>query len=173
MYQYAFLSLSRDYAYIVLSIAAAFLFPRVFSGSWFWIMPDVVALVVFYHLRFSAAIFGIIAAWISGLILDIWRQDLLGQNALMFALIAFLWQSWQRRSRRPSQHILLQGWIVALAAIVHKLSDALLHHHLVSLFSWANVIAIFTGGLLCAIIWWIVENFKHVDDFPDKFHKFY
>lgn len=68
---------------LVLSIA---LFPL----GWFEFRPEWLGLVVFYWTFRAPAQFGILTAWVLGLLLDVLEATPLGVNALGMAVIAFL-----------------------------------------------------------------------------------
>lgn len=62
------------------------LFPMDFA-QW---RPEWMALVVFYWVLRAPQSFGILTAWVLGLMVDVLRADILGLNALAMAFLAFL-----------------------------------------------------------------------------------
>ena len=64
--------------------------------------PSFVALVVVYWSIFAPHAGGIFAAWLAGLALDVFKGDVLGQNALALALVAYIAMSLHQRLRNQT-----------------------------------------------------------------------
>lgn len=100
------------------------LFPQSLSH---W-RPEWVGLVVIYWVLRAPNTFGVITAWILGLLVDVLRADILGMNALAMALIAYLvLAAHQRLQMFPlAQQSLLVFLLVGLAQmVVHFLHQIL------------------------------------------------
>ncbi|WP_417547057.1 rod shape-determining protein MreD [Marinobacter segnicrescens] len=67
-------------------VASISLFPQ----GWFEFRPEWLALVVFYWTYRAPAQFGILTAWVLGLLLDVLEATPLGVNGLAIAVVAFL-----------------------------------------------------------------------------------
>jgi rod shape-determining protein MreD len=67
-----------------------------------WLRPAWVVLVVFYWVMALPQRFGLVAAWITGLLLDVLYADLLGVNGLCLAALTFVTWSFYERLRMYS-----------------------------------------------------------------------
>lgn len=87
-------------AHIALSLAAALLLNLLpWSGTWLWIKPDFVALVVLYWCIEQPRRVGFVAAWVLGLFMDVADGTLFGQHALAYSILAFAGIVLHRRVR--------------------------------------------------------------------------
>ena len=93
------------------------------NSAFYYSAPDLVLLILFYQLSYASEYFRVVAAWVVGLFVDVWSMAWLGENALIFALIAFLWQlSWRWLSSLSS---LSQGLIVGVCVGCYRLLRSL------------------------------------------------
>ncbi len=77
-------------AFIAFTLIAALIINFLpWSGPWFAVKPDFVALVVLYWCIQQPRKLGFAAAWLMGLIMDIADGSLLGQHALAYSVLAF------------------------------------------------------------------------------------
>ena len=67
------------------------------SGVWVQIKPDFVLLVLLYWMLRAPHLCNIGTAWFAGLMIDLVNGDLFGQNALAYALTAFIAVVYQKR----------------------------------------------------------------------------
>jgi rod shape-determining protein MreD len=66
------------------------------------VRPSFIAVVVIYWGIFSPHAGGIFAPWLAGLALDVFKGDVLGQNALAIALVAYIAMSLHQRLRNQT-----------------------------------------------------------------------
>ncbi len=72
---------------------------------WPWldnVRPSFIALVIIYWGIFAPHAGGIFAAWLAGLALDVFKGEVLGQNALAVALLAYIAISLHQRLRNQT-----------------------------------------------------------------------
>ena len=89
-------NLSRRRVYFTL-LGALLLQLLPFSGWLLQIKPDFLLLALLFWLLRAPNICNIGIAWTAGILMDLISGDLFGQNALAYALIAFLAVMYQRR----------------------------------------------------------------------------
>ena len=99
-------------SYVVALLLSAIPLPEPFSGWW----PAWVPLLVIYWCLTLPGRTGMVAAWLSGLALDMLTGALLGQNALGMALVAYLTLRAHRQVRvfRLGQQSILVGLCLLL-----------------------------------------------------------
>src|SRR5690349_99977 len=83
------------------------------------VWPSVIGLVVIYWSIFAPHAGGIFAPWIGGLALDVFKGDVLGQNALAMALIAYITMTLHQRLR--NQTLVQQSLFVCLMLYVSEI----------------------------------------------------
>jgi rod shape-determining protein MreD len=66
------------------------------------VRPSFIGLVVIYWSIFAPHAGGIFAPWLAGVALDVFKGDVLGQNALAMALIAYITMSLHQRLRNQT-----------------------------------------------------------------------
>jgi rod shape-determining protein MreD len=76
------------------------------------VRPSMIGLVVIYWAIYSPHAGGIFAPWLAGLALDVFKGDVLAQNALAMALIAYITMTLHQRLR--NQTLVQQSIFVAL-----------------------------------------------------------
>ena len=81
--------------------------------------PRWVALVLFYWIISLPHRFGLVAAWISGLILDVLQGGLLGQQALAFLVVGYIAASLYQRMRMFS--VWQQSMIIFAAMFIAEM----------------------------------------------------
>jgi len=79
------------------------------------VRPSFVAMVVIYWSIFAPHAGGIFAPWLAGLVLDVFKGDVLGQNALAVALVAYLVMKFHQRLRNQT---MVQQSLVVFAMLV-------------------------------------------------------
>lgn len=67
-----------------------------------WARPSFIGLVVVYWSLFAPHAGGIFAPWLAGLALDVFKGDVLAQNALAMALVAYITMSLHQRLRNQT-----------------------------------------------------------------------
>ncbi len=75
-----------------------------------WVRPSFVGIVIIYWSLFAPHAGGIFAPWLAGLALDVFKGDVLAQNALAMALVAYITMSLHQRLR--NQTLLQQSLFV-------------------------------------------------------------
>lgn len=100
-------------------VLAIFSLPEFLPDYLAYARPHWVALVLFYWIISLPHRFGLITAWISGLILDVLQGGLLGQQALAFLVIAYFAASSYQRMRMFS--VWQQAIIIFAAMLVAEL----------------------------------------------------
>lgn len=66
------------------------------------VRPSFVGIVVIYWAIFAPHAGGIFAPWLAGLALDVFKGEVLGQNALAIALVAYIAMSFHQRLRNQT-----------------------------------------------------------------------
>ena len=66
------------------------------------VRPSFVGIVVIYWAIYAPHAGGIFAPWLAGLALDVFKGDVLGQNALAIALVAYIAMSFHQRLRNQT-----------------------------------------------------------------------
>jgi rod shape-determining protein MreD len=66
------------------------------------VRPSFIALVIIYWSVFAPHAGGIFAAWLAGLALDVFKGDVLAQNALAIALVAYIAMTLHQRLRNQT-----------------------------------------------------------------------
>jgi rod shape-determining protein MreD len=66
------------------------------------VRPSFIALVIVYWSIYAPHAGGIFAPWLAGLALDVFKGDVLGQNALAVALVAYVAMSLHQRLRNQT-----------------------------------------------------------------------
>ena len=122
-----------------------------FSGLLLQIKPDILLLVLLFWLLRAPYICNIGVAWTAGILMDLISGDLFGQNALAYALTAFLALSYQRRIILFT--VLQQSAYIFLLLFVNQIILLLLKSFTGSeYFGWTYFLPSVTGILL----WYIV-----------------
>jgi rod shape-determining protein MreD len=78
------------------------------------VRPSFIGLVVIYWGIYAPHAGGIFAPWLAGLALDVFKGDVLGQNALAIALVAYIAMSLHQRLRNQT---LVQQSLFVFAAL--------------------------------------------------------
>lgn len=110
--------------------------------------PQFVLLIIFYWLLRSPFLHGVMFAWFSGLLLDIFVGELLGRHAIVFALCAYLIRLVQQRLHHFG--VLHQAMLVLFMVLVSQL----LLHSITLIFrvGWEGSLSI-APAITSAIIW--------------------
>ena len=139
------------YIGIALLLALALLFQVNSGASIFYLKPDLVLLLLFYQLSYGDEHFRVLAAWVMGLIVDVWTQSYLGLSAFIFAFIAFLWQwSWGRLANLSS---LNQGLIIGMVVGGYRALRTF-YSGLTPEFGWLWLLC-FIGGIVIHTLLWM------------------
>ncbi|OEY65213.1 rod shape-determining protein MreD [Marinobacter sp. X15-166B] len=99
-----------------------------FPVGWFQFRPEWLGLMVFYWTFRAPAQFGIVGAWVLGLLLDVLEATPLGVNAMAMALVAFLVLTTQQRLRMfplPQQCLLVFLVLGINQMLVHFIKQVL------------------------------------------------
>ena len=83
------------------------------------VRPSFIGLVIIYWSIFAPHAGGIFAPWLAGLALDVFKGDVLGQNALAMALVAYISMSLHQRLR--NQTLVQQSLFVYLVLTLNEL----------------------------------------------------
>ena len=82
------------------------------------VRPSFVGIVVIYWAIYAPHAGGIFAPWLAGLALDVFKGDVLGQNALAIALVAYVAMSFHQRLR--NQTLIQQSLFVFAVLTVNE-----------------------------------------------------
>lgn len=123
--------------------------------GWFEFRPEWLALMVFYWTYRAPAQFGIITAWVLGLLLDVLEATPLGVNALGMAAVAFLVLTVHQRLRMFP--ILQQSILVFLLVginqmLVHFIKQILGADTSGFAYLWPAVTSAFLWLVLCPVL---------------------
>jgi rod shape-determining protein MreD len=89
---------------------------------WDWlsvVRPSFIGLVIIYWSIYAPHAGGIFAPWIAGVALDVFKGDVLGQNALAIALIAYITMTLHQRLR--NQTLVQQSLFVCLMLYANQI----------------------------------------------------
>jgi len=137
---------NRRLVYFTL-VAALLLQLLPFSGVLLQIKPDFLLLVVLFWLLRAPNICNIGQAWTAGILMDLVTGDVLGQNALAYAITAFLAVMYQRRLILFSA--LQQSLYVLLLLFVNEVILLLLKSFSgIEYFGWTYFVPSLTGVML-------------------------
>ena len=123
--------------------------------DWRWLRLEFVVLIVIYWLVHEPQYFGLYAAWWVGLLQDIIQLDILGPNALLLSIVAYICQLFYRRIQNYG--IWQQSGLIFVLIGVHSffnhwingLTDsdvstpAILVNALITAFLWPLVVYLF------------------------------
>ena len=117
--------------------------------KWYWLRPEFVALMVIYWSIYATENFGIFAAWCLGLLQDIVEFGLLGQNALVLAIIAYICQISHKRILHYT--VWQQAGCVCLLLIIYLTFD----HWITGITAYEKGATPFflSSALITAFIW--------------------
>ncbi len=123
--------------------------------GWFEFRPEWLALMVFYWTYRAPAQFGVISAWVLGLLLDVLEATPLGVNALGMAAVAFLVLTVHQRLRMFP--ILQQSILVFLLVginqmLVHFIKQILGADTSGFAYLWPAVTSAFLWLVLCPVL---------------------
>lgn len=139
-------NLNRRLVYFSL-VAALILQLLPFSGTLLQIKPDFLLLALLFWLLRAPSICNIGMAWSAGILMDLVTGDLFGQNALAYAITAFLAVMYQRRLILFTT--LQQSVYVFLLLFVNQVILLLLKSFSGSeYFGWTYFVPSFTGIML-------------------------
>lgn len=139
-------NLNRRRVYFSL-VAALILQLLPFSGTLLQIKPDFLLLALLFWLLRAPSICNIGMAWSAGILMDLVTGDLFGQNALAYAITAFLAVMYQRRLILFTT--LQQSVYVFLLLFVNQVILLLLKSFSGSeYFGWTYFVPSFTGIML-------------------------
>jgi rod shape-determining protein MreD len=82
------------------------------------VRPSFVALVIIYWSVYAPHAGGIFAPWLAGLALDVFKGEVLAQNALAVALVAYITMSFHQRLR--NQTLIQQSIFVFLMLLLNE-----------------------------------------------------
>ena len=137
---------------MVLSFLVAFVLMAMPMGfEWRWYRPEFVVLLVIYWSMYTPQYFGLTAAWLMGLGLDLITFSPLGLHGLCTLLVAYIAHLTHQRMRN---YVLWhQGvWMFILVGVYHLLS-----HWLTNFLGYAQATPAFLiSALLSGFIWPLV-----------------
>ena len=112
------------------------------------VRPSFIALVVVYWSIYAPHAGGIFAAWLGGLALDVFKGDVLAQNALAMALVAYIAMSLHQRLRNQTliQQSLFVFAVLALNEFVVWGIEGWTGHSVTSSWRWLQ-------PLIGAMLW--------------------
>jgi rod shape-determining protein MreD len=151
----------QDYSLILASIFFACILTIVpFPDGTAEFRPEWIAMVAFYWAAFKPDRFGISAAWMCGLLLDVMDGTFLGMQAFTVAAIAYVALVMQHRlSKYPFSY---QSVIVFLTVGIHLTAV----HWLQGLFSvvsggYSYLIPALSSGLLWTVVALLLMSLQH------------
>ena len=119
-----------------------------------YLIPDLVLIFLFYQLSYAQEHFRVVSAWVVGLMVDVWSQAWLGENAFLFAFIAFLWQwSWAQLDNLASfNQGLIVGLCIALYHLVRTFNAGFMPDY-----SWSWVLAFAASIVIHCALWVLIS----------------
>ena len=100
---------------VVAMVLAVFHLPETLPQWLGWLRPSWIVLVVFYWVMALPQRFGMISAWVTGLLVDVLHADPLGVNGFCLAALTFVTWSFYERLRMYS--IAQQAGVVLLMVL--------------------------------------------------------
>ena len=119
------------------------------------VRPAFVALVIIYWSIYAPHAGGIFAPWLAGIALDVFKGEVLAQNALAIALIAYITMSLHQRLRNQTlvQQSLFAFVMLSLNEVVVWGIEGWSGHSVSSSWRW---IQLMVGAMLWPFIAWLV-----------------
>jgi rod shape-determining protein MreD len=119
------------------------------------VRPAFVALVIIYWSIYAPHAGGIFAPWLAGIALDVFKGEVLAQNALAIALIAYITMSLHQRLRNQTlvQQSLFAFVMLALNEVVVWGIEGWSGHSVSSSWRWIQPMV---GAMLWPFIAWLV-----------------
>ena len=134
--------------------------------DWRWLRPEFVTLMVAYWLVHEPQYFGLYAAWWVGLLQDIIQLDILGPNALLLSIVAYICQLFYRRIHNYG--VWQQSGLIFVLIGVHSFFNSWISG---STDGGVSTPAVLINALITAFLWpLIVYLFKSLTGQP-AFHR--
>lgn len=122
-------------------------------GGWSWLAPSWILVMLLFWVNDKGGLFGIIMAWIFGILVDVWTGAPLGQNALLFIvasfIITFMYKDF-RLVEPPAQALLIMSIVFA-----YKVLSDILSSRMVTLLDLSTLSYLGTG-ITSSIVWLIL-----------------
>lgn len=128
-----------------------------FPMDWFEFRPEWLGLVVFYWTFRAPAQFGILLAWVFGLLLDVLEATPLGVNAMAMGLIAFLVLTVHQRLRMfpiPQQCVMVFLLLGINQMLVHFIKQLLGADNVGFGYLWPAV----TSAVIWPLVYVLLDN---------------
>lgn len=124
-----------------------------------WLAPPWVTLAVIYWVLMRPAQFGVISAWIVGLVLDVAQGSLLGQHALTLALVAWVVLRFHLQIRVfPLWQLTLTVLaLLATEAFLNLWIDGVTGHASLGLARWGGVVS---GAVLWPVVMALMDRVR-------------
>lgn len=122
----------------------------------FW-NPDWVLYFLIFWVLASPYKWGIVSSWLVGILMDVLTGRLLGQHALIYAVVSFICLKFYKRVRHFPliQQEVFVFWCLLMA---HTLGFCIESIQNPSRFEWVLFLPVISGTLLWPIAWLILRN---------------
>ena len=148
------------YAVLTMLVAIVLESLEIMWGSWSWIFPAWVLTMLLFWVSNRDSGFGIIMAWIFGMIMDVWAGTPLGQHCLLFIAASFIVTFMYKDFRLVEP--LAQALVIAAIVLAYKLLNDMLSFGVNALLD-ISTLAYLGTGVASSIVWLIL-----VLSFPPK-----
>lgn len=156
MKQIRYSNSSALYLQVVLSFLFAFCCMIIpVHPAYKWLRPDLVTLVLIYWVANAPQHFGVIFAFVVGLIFDLLSGMLFGAMGLTLAIVAFLTMNLRLRLRiyRPWQKFIIIMLLVACSQLIRLWIQMLIGHPPATFVYWlSSIISALTWPLINSIL---------------------
>lgn len=152
--------LTLFYAMITMVIAIVAESLELIWGSWSWLAPAWVLIMLLFWVSDKNSWFGIIIAWAFGMLIDVWSGTSLGQNGLLFIFASFVVTFLYKDFRQVEP--LAQAVVVAVIVFSYKILNDFLSFGVTILLD-ISTLAYLATGITSSIVWLVLVLF-----FPQK-----
>jgi len=147
---------------IVLSLVAALILAVLHLPEWWpqwlgWLRPSWIAMTVFFWVLAVPHRFGLVAAWLLGILVDVLYAEPLGLNGAVLAVLTYITWSLYERLRMFSavQQSIILFFLLLLAEAVRMLGLVLLVERDLQ---FGFVVVALTSALLWPVLRWALEK---------------
>ncbi len=148
------------YAITTILLAMVFESLELILGSWSWLAPSWVLIMLLFWVSDRHGWFGVIMAWIFGMLVDVWTGTSLGQHGLLFIFASFVVTFIYKDFRLVEPFA--QAVVIAVVVFSYKILNDLFSFGAAILLDISTLTYLATG-ITSSIVWMILILF-----FPQK-----
>lgn len=152
--------LTLFYAVLTMLLAIVLESLELMWGNWSWVFPSWVITMLLFWVSNRDSGFGIIMAWVFGMVMDVWTGTSLGQHCLLFIFAAFVVTFVYKDFRQTDP--LAQAVVVAVVVFFYKMLNDMLSFGADVLLDISTLTYLATG-VTSSLVWFIL-----ILSFPQK-----